>query len=100
MGWLRRFPVSTASLVVYLVACLAGTGLHHHGHGECRAKARGDCTQPLSITSAPASCDDDGDGCAVCSALHLARAPVALARVVVVHEATGEAGPTVLLQWV
>ena len=98
MGWLRRFPVSAACLVVYLVACMAGTGLHHHGHGTCHATAGDQRGQELSRDSSSPAEHDDGEGCAVCTALHLAQAPVTVTTFALVCLPAGEAWITPVIK--
>src|SRR5207248_2228725 len=91
MDWLRRFPISICSLVLYLATCVAGVGLHHHAHEHGQATGEPGLSQQLVLSPAPASSDDHEEDCAICHALHLAQAPVTVARFEVLQLPVGEA---------
>jgi hypothetical protein len=64
-----------ATLVVYL-AGIVGGGLHHHHAGSGQRagdEILGQRADHPGIWAA--GCDDDEDGCAVCAAIHQAKAP-------------------------
>ncbi len=71
----RRSATAIATLVVYL-AGIVGGGLHHH-HAQVERHAGTDALGQRAghVGAWAASCGEDADGCAVCAAIHQAKAP-------------------------
>src|SRR5579884_2221039 len=70
----RRATTALVTLVVY-VAGLVGGGMHHHHAEYARDAAAGAAGQPAGHPGAWAvSGGEDEDGCALCAAIHLAKA--------------------------
>src|SRR6266571_2867009 len=65
---------SWIALAVYFSALLGGT-LHHHSEDSCTEPVAG-CQ--LQEGPSKASCHEDSDSCAICTALHQAKAPPAV----------------------
>jgi hypothetical protein len=75
----RHNPIATATALVYLCATLGG-GLHRHDDGEAFARCRAGCSaspivhRTIEPSSPIVSTHEDADGCALCTALHQAKA--------------------------
>jgi hypothetical protein len=78
MAWFRN-AVPVAALMTYLSSVVVG-GLHHHEHGEASvvhnsSDGRGSqfAAATIQLSTPIVSTHDDGDGCALCTALHQAK---------------------------
>jgi hypothetical protein len=75
----RRSVTAIATLVAYLAGIVGGGLHHHHAQYERHAgtEALGQRADHPGVWAA--SCGEDEDGCAVCAAIHQAKAPLAAA---------------------
>jgi len=85
----RHHMVSWIGLGVYCFALLGGT-LHYHHQGSHRDSVSS-TTCTIEEEPSKAFCHEDSDGCAICIALHQAKAPPAVIDLTVGLAPTGDA---------
>src|SRR4030081_2223647 len=93
----RKPACSLVALLIYLAALIAG-GLHQHGH-EARQAASNLSSAPAFVGNDAAD-DDDADthACAICAAVHQARAITPTAAVETSHTFVYEPATTRTVQ--
>jgi hypothetical protein len=85
----RHHMVSCIGLGIYCFALLGGT-LHHHNHAPTKEAVFG-TGSTIQEESSPTSCHEEADSCAICTALHQAKAAPVVLHLTVGLAPTGDA---------